>query len=393
MRKSFINSSLFVFIFFVFITCGYSQTKEDLQKQKQKTEKNIKLINELLKKTAKTKSTGLNKLLIINKRISLREKLIRGISQEINALDKDIDAKSKKVVRYQKEIKDLKDEYAKMIYYAYKNKNNYDRLIFILSAEDFNQAYRRMKYFQQYSNYRKKQAKQIVIAQKNLEYEIEQLKYSREEKLLLLAKKERENNQLIAEKSQERTEIKRLKRKERELRLKIRKEEKIRRRIKNAIADLIRKETKGKAYKTLSASEELISQGFKKAKGKLSWPIKRGVVLQEFGEHAHPVIKGVKIKNDGIDIGVTTDYQVRSVYEGVVKKIFATPGRNMAIIIRHGHFLSLYSNIVNVQVKTGDVVKAGTYIGDLFGNSNSLLQFRIYEETKVMNPRAWLKKK
>ena len=147
-----------------------AQTKEELQKRKQKTEENIKLTNKLLEKTEKSKSASLNKLLILNKRISLRENLIQEISIEINLLNKNIEEKNIKIVKLENEIKQLKDEYAKMIYYAYKNRNNYDKLMFILAAEDFNQAYRRMKYFQQYSEYRKKQAKQIVISQKNLEY-------------------------------------------------------------------------------------------------------------------------------------------------------------------------------------------------------------------------------
>ena len=230
---------------------SYAQTKEELQNRKQKTEESIKLTNKLLEKTEKIKSGSLNKLLILNKRISLRNRLIQEIALEINLLNKSIDEKSVKIVKLENEIKQLKEEYAKMIYYAYKNRNSNDKLMFILAAEDFNQAYRRMKYFQQYSEYRKKQAKQIVISQKNLEYEIEQLKEERSEKVTLLSRKERENAQLTTEKENKNNEISRLKRKERDLKKKIRKDEKIRRDISNAIAELIAKEIKAnKTYKT-----------------------------------------------------------------------------------------------------------------------------------------------
>ena len=371
----------------------HAQTKEELQKRKEETEKNIKLTNKLLEKTEKSKSASLNKLLILNKRISLREQLIQEISIEINLLNKDIEEKNIKIVKLENEIKQLKDEYAKMIYYAYKNRNSYDKLMFILAAEDFNQAYRRMKYFQQYSEYRKKQAKQIVISQKNLEYEIEQLKEGRAEKIALLSKKERENSQLTNEKEKKNNEISRLKRKEKDLRKKIRDGERLNKKINKAIAELIAKEAKANKTKTLSANEEIISQGFKGSKGKLKWPIGSGVIIGEFGEHPHAVIKGIKVKNDGIDIATTSDTKVKSIYQGEVKEVFAALGANMAVIVRHGHYLSLYSNIVNVRVKPGDIIKEGHYIGDLYINKNndgSLLHLRIYEEKKVMNPQNWL---
>ena len=373
---------------------SYAQTKEELQNRKQKTEESIKLTNKLLEKTESIKSSSLNKLLILNKRISLRNSLIQEIALEINLLDKSIEDKNIKIVKLENDIKQLKEEYAKMIYYAYKNRNSNNKLMFILAAEDFNQAYRRMKYFQQYSEYRKKQAKQIVISQKNLEYEIEQLKEERAEKVTLLSRKERENAQLTTEKENKNNEVRRLKRKEKDLKKEIREKEKIRRDINNAIAELIAKEIKAnKTHKTLSANEEIISQGFKSSKGKLSWPVGNGVVIGEFGEHPHPVIKGIKIKNDVIDIATSSDTKVKTFYKGEVTKVFAVLGADMVVIVRHGHYLSLYSNIVNVRVKSGDIVNEGYHIGDLYnGNSNdgSLLQLRIYEERKVLNPQNWL---
>lgn len=385
-----------IFFFTLFYKASIAQTKDELQKKKEQTEESIKLTNELLEKTEKSKTINLNKLLIINKRISLREQLIQEITIEISLLDKNINEKSIKIAKLQNDIVLLKEEYAKMIYYAYKNRNNYDKLMFILAAEDFNQAYRRMKYFQQYSVYRKRQAQQIIITQKNLEYEIEQLKDAREEKIVLLSRKEREAHQLTSEKTRKNNEIDRLKQKERELKKRIKEDEKQRKQIENAIAELIAREAKeNKTYKTLSASEEVISQGFNNSKGKLNWPINRGIVIQEFGEHAHPILKGIKIKSDGLEISATTDLKVKAIYEGEVKSVFAIPGKNMAIIIRHGHYLSLYSNITNVRVKPGDVVREGFYIGDIYNSTRgegSTLQIGIYEETKALNPKNWLKK-
>ncbi|MCB2197343.1 MAG: peptidoglycan DD-metalloendopeptidase family protein [Bacteroidetes bacterium] len=371
-----------------------AQTKDELQKKKQKTEEDLRLTNQLLQQTEKTKSAGLNKLLIIKKRISLREKLINEISQQINMLDNEIEQNTERIIKLENELKQLKQEYAKMIYFAYKNRNNYDRLMFILASEDFNQAYRRMKYFQQYTKYRKKQAEKILITQKNLEYETEQLKEQRNEKIMLLSSKEREKAHLSSEKVKENQEVARLKRKEQELRNKIRENQRVMKQLENAIAELIAREAKeNKTYKTLSAEEELISQQFKSNRGRLIWPIDNGVIIREFGEHPHPVIKGVKIKNDGIDIGTNKDAKVKAVFEGEVKNVIAVPGANMAVIIRHGHYLTLYSNIVNVRVKPGDKVTKGYYIGDVYYTDNdegSVLHLRVYEETKVLNPKNWL---
>lgn len=389
-----INSKILIFLISLYsltVNLGFSQSKEELENKKIKTEENLKISNLLLEQTEKTKTAGLNKLLIIKKRIDLREQLINEITDQINYLDKEISNRNSSINKLETELKLLKDEYARMIYFAYKNRNSYDRLIFILAAEDFNQAYRRMKYFQQYTQYRKKQAEKIVIAQKNLEYENEQLKEQKSEKIQLLANKEKERNLLNTEKIVETNEISRLKRKEAEIRKEIKENQQIMKRLENAIAELIAKEVKAK--KALTATEEELSAGFKNSKGKLQWPVENSMIIQDFGEHPHPVLKGVKIKNDGIEISATKDEKVKSIYQGEVKKVIAIPGANMAVIIRHGHYLSLYSNIVNVRVKPGDKIPEGYYIGDVyFSNKNegNTMHLGIYEETNVLDPKMWL---
>jgi len=377
------------------INYGYGQSKKELEDQKNKTLEEIEITNKILKEVEQSKTIGLNKLLIIQKRISLRERLINDINQEIYAIDGVIENKNNEIIRLENEIKILKEEYAKMIYYAYKNRSNYMRLMFILSAEDFNQAYRRMKYFQQYSKYRKQQAEKIIIAQKNLEYEIEQLKDVKDEKIRLLSQKEREKQQLGNEKNNENNEISRLKQREKQLRKKLENKQKAMRELENAIADLIRKEAKAnKTFKTLTAEEENISVKFEQNKGMHSWPIDKGIVISEFGEQPHPVIKGVKINNYGIDISASEDSKVYAIFDGEVKTVFAVTGQNMAVIIRHGHYLSLYSNLVNVRVKTGDKIKKGHHIGDVYNNkdkSGAILHLGIYKEKDAMNPKLWLK--
>jgi len=380
------------FLLFSFFTFG--QTRQELEERKQKTEKEIKLTNKLLEQTQQSKSAGLNKLLIIKKRISLREQLIQDITNQVNHLDKTIEEKSERINELESDLNKLKSEYAKMIYFAYKNRNSYDRLMFILSSEDFNQAYRRIKYFEQYSKYRRKQASLIFATQKTLEYEIESLKERKNEKQDLLANKEKEKNALSNERVHENREVARLRSKESQLRKELKAKEKIREELEKKIAEIIAKEAAKRKLTALTASEEAISEGFKKSMGNLSWPLDNGIIIRPFGEIEHPVLKGIKINNEGIDISAQKESKVKAVYEGEVTQVFAVPGNNMAIIVRHGHFLTLYSNLVNVRVRKGDIIPKGYYLGDVYYNQNddesSVLHLRVYEETKVLNPEKWL---
>ncbi len=394
MKKRLFKNVFHVVILLLVSSNVFSQTKEELNQKQLKTQESINITNQLLKQTEKSKSAGLNKLLIIKKRIDLRGRLINEISEEINLLEQEIEKNNSNISKLELDLKNLKEEYAQMIYFAYKNRNNFDRMMFILAAEDFNQAYRRMRYFKEYTKYRKKQADKIVVMQKNLEFETEQLQDKKNDKLRLLANKEKEKAHLNSEKLRENSEINRLKRRERDLRKQIESNEKIMKQLKNAIADLIAREAKGnKTFKVLSANEEIISQNFKSSKGKHKWPVENGIIIQEFGKHPHPLIKGVMINNEGIDIGTEKDSKVKTIFEGEVKKVFAVPGANMAVIVRHGHYLTLYSNIVNVRVMQGDKINSDFYIGDVYFSENdkgSMLHLRIYEETKVLNPKNWL---
>lgn len=382
----------------IFSLGSFAQNRQDLEQRKIKTEEEIKLSTQILNETEKSKTEGINKLLIIKKRISLREQLIQDISNQINSIENQIVEKTEFIVKLENEIKALKEEYAKLIYFAYKNKSNYDKLMFVLAASDFNQAYRRIKYIQQYTNYRQKQAEQIVIKQKELEYEINSLKDKKNEKIQLLSEKEKEKLQLSTEQERENKEIANLKKKEKEIKKKIEEYRKSMKKLENEIADLIEKEAEElRKNKGLTAYDEVISTGFKNSRGKLDWPIDKGIIIREFGETNHPVLKGIVINNEGIDIKTSKDEKVKCIYDGVVKRVFAVPGANMAIIIRHGQYLTLYSNMVNVRIKPNDKVKKGQIIGDIYytkeDDNSSVLHLRIYDEKQVLNPKMWLIKK
>ncbi len=390
--------SCLLFLIFILVYTAQSQKRQDLEKQKQKTESELKLSTQILSETERSKIEGINKILIIKKRISLREQLIQDISNQISNIEQQIIEKSELIVKLENEIKLLKEEYAKLIYFAYKNRSNYDKMMFILAASDFNQAYRRIKYIQQYTDYRQKQAALIALKQKELEFEINELKDTKNEKILLLTSKEKEKLQLTSEQERENKEVANLKKREKELKKKIEEYKSSMKRLEREIADLIEKEAEElRRSKGTTAFDEVISSGFKNSRGKLDWPIDRGIIIREFGESNHPVLKGIVINNEGIDIKTTKDEKVKCIYDGTVKRVFAVPGANMAVIIRHGHYLTLYSNLVNVKVKPNEKVKKGQIIGDVYftkdDDNSSVLHLRIYDEKQVLNPKLWLAKK
>lgn len=390
--------SCLLFLIFILVYTAQSQKRQDLEKQKQKTESELKLSTQILSETERSKIEGINKILIIKKRISLREQLIQDISNQISNIEQQIIEKSELIVKLENEIKLLKEEYAKLIYFAYKNRSNYDKMMFILAASDFNQAYRRIKYIQQYTDYRQKQAALIALKQKELEFEINDLKDTKNEKILLLTSKEKEKLQLTSEQERENKEVANLKKREKELKRKIEEYKSSMKRLESEIADLIEKEAEElRRSKGTTAFDEVISSGFKNSRGKLDWPIDRGIIIREFGESNHPVLKGIVINNEGIDIKTTKDEKVKCIYDGTVKRVFAVPGANMAVIIRHGQYLTLYSNLVNVKVKPNEKVKKGQIIGDVYftkdDDNSSVLHLRIYDEKQVLNPKLWLAKK
>lgn len=390
--------SCLLFLIFILVYTAQSQKRQDLEKQKQKTESELKLSTQILSETERSKIEGINKILIIKKRISLREQLIQDISNQISNIEQQIIEKSELIVKLENEIKLLKEEYAKLIYFAYKNRSNYDKMMFILAASDFNQAYRRIKYIQQYTDYRQKQAALIALKQKELEFEINELKDTKNEKILLLTSKEKEKLQLTSEQERENKEVANLKKREKELKKKIEEYKSSMKRLESEIADLIEKEAEElRRSKGTTAFDEVISSGFKNSRGKLDWPIDRGIIIREFGESNHPVLKGIVINNEGIDIKTTKDEKVKCIYDGTVKRVFAVPGANMAVIIRHGQYLTLYSNLVNVKVKPNEKVKKGQIIGDVYftkdDDNSSVLHLRIYDEKQVLNPKLWLAKK
>jgi septal ring factor EnvC (AmiA/AmiB activator) len=311
------------------------------------------------------------------------------------------------------ELKKMKNEYARMIYYAYKNLNAYNRLLFIFSAEDFNQAYRRLLYYQQYSAYRRTQAELIRNAQMTLNRKQKELEETKQQKLILARTEESEKGQLTQEKEEKDRTVKQLSQKEKELESTLREKQKTAEKLEKEIGKLIAAEiraaaerakksdsrdakTKMKTVSTeimLTSDEQVLSNSFASNKGKLPWPSEHGVITGRFGEHPHPVLKYVKVKNNGIDISTEKGAAVRTVFNGKVSRVMSFPSLNKVVIIRHGEYLTVYSNLEEVNVKDGQTVTTKQMIGKIHTNpedSKTDLHFEIWLGKTTQDPQEWL---
>jgi len=388
----------------------YSQAKkEKLEEEKERIEKEIQFTNKLLSETKRSKKNSLNQLIILSKKISNREKLVYTINREMSNLENKITSNETEIRVLTKDLKKLKTEYAKMIYYAFKNRNAYNRIMFVFASEDFNQAFQRLKYFQQYSAYRRMQAKLIENTQSELNNKTIKLENQKSKKTSLLKEKAGEIKQLNREKEEQNFTIRKLSTKEKELRSTLKKKRKEAVKLEKSIKNIINAEIKAAAERARKANEtkkskiiDLTSEEFEltnsfvENKGKLPWPSEKGIVSGTFGEHKHPVLRKVKIKNNGIDVLTKKGEMVRAVFNGTVISVRAISNTNTAIIIRHGEYFTVYSNLDKVFVKRGDKVQIKQEIGTVFTNpsdSKTELHFEIWKGRSLLNPIYWVVKK
>jgi septal ring factor EnvC (AmiA/AmiB activator) len=395
--------SLLLILLLLFAGRGYSQDqKTRLEKDKQKIEEEIKYNAKLLDETKKSQETTLNQLVIISKQISTREKLIVNINNEIKAVNEEINQNNQTLAELNEELAKLKEEYASMIYYAYKNRSAYDKLMFIFSSADFNQAYKRLKYFQQYSAYRKDQVKLIDQTKEEIKKKLEDLENLKLAKVELLRLIESERNKLNTEKNQQGNVITDLNKKEKQLLATIKEKEKAAKKLQKEIEKIIAEEINAASKKTgttksgsfdLTPSEVKLSADFKMNKGILPWPLEKGIISGTFGEHPHPVLKNVITKNNGIDILTDKDARALAIFDGEVTRVMSIPNYNYVIMIRHGEFLSVYSNLSEVFVQKGDKVTTRQEIGNIntdAKDNKTELHFELWQGKTLLNPALWL---
>ena len=386
---------------------AFAQNKQALQEKKKKLQQEINYTNKLLKETESTKKSSLNQLRQLNKKISSRESLIATMEQEIVLLNDSIIYQVRRVDSLETDLKLLKEEYAEMIRNAYKNRSSYNKLMFLFAADNFNQAFKRLKYFQQYAQYRQSQAEKITFQQKEIDAQIVILEAIKKSNEGLLKAKLNERNVLANEKDKKQSVVSSLKGKEKELKKDLQQKQNAAKKISQAIAKIIEEEIRkareaaakaGKAKEGFPMTPEAreLSNSFAANKGKLPWPVGEGVITGQYGEHPHPTLNGVKVQNNGIDISTKKSNIGRSVFEGTVSRVIIIPGEGKVVMVRHGEYFSVYFYFQEVFVAAGDKVDTKQDLGVLIaeeGEASSNMHLEIWKVTNKLNPESWIYRK
>ncbi len=380
---------ILLFLFIPFLS--FTQTLEELQERREKTEKEIKLATSLLTQTEQERVSTVEQLNLLKNQISLRKKLIADINKQIELKEKQINEKSIEVDELNTSLQNLRTEYAALIEFAWKNRKDMHILMFIFASEDFNQAYRRLRFYQQFIRFREKQGREIIRTQNRISNELAALDEARNELENVMSSKSDEIDKLNSQENRYSRSVSKLKQKERQIRQQLQERKKAMESLNKEISKLIAEEAK--RTKVRDARYIELSEGFSGNKGKLPWPTAEGLIVSDFGEHDHPVIKGVKIKNNGVDIRTQANADVKAIYDGVVKKIVSIPGSNIAVIIRHGDFLTVYSNLSQVSVRIDQRIKTEQKIGEAYTDAQEgrgMINLQIWHESKIQNPKDWI---
>jgi septal ring factor EnvC (AmiA/AmiB activator) len=372
-----------------------AQTRSELEEQRKIALEEITYVDGLIKNTAKKKTESVNALKILGSKLNMRELIIKGMGEEINLLNERIEINRIAIDMMEYDLIKLKNDYSRTIVNSYKSKKVNPEIVYILSAKDFNQGYKRLKYLQQVSKFRRNESE--IIAE--LKSEIEGTRERLENDLLRISDLQHreviQKNLLQGEQLRKQRMLKSIGSKEKQLQRELAEKKKTAIRIEREIAKMIEEEKKKSLKNELTPEQKLVGDNFYDNKGKLPWPVERGIITSHYGIQQHPVLKYVTEENFGIEITSSGNTRVRSIFKGEVTAISPISGANMTIIIRHGKYLSVYNNLVNVRVKTGDKVETKQEIGEVFEdpdtNENCTLKFMIFEQ-KYLDPEAWIAK-
>lgn len=401
--------SSFLLVLFLWIGFGnipdiQAQNKRVvLERKKSRLKSDIAYKNTLLKKNEKEQSNTLNQLILLQDKISKRLELIATINSEVKFLNSEIDKNEELIMSMERDIDKLKAEYARMIQFAYRNRSSYDKIMYVFASEDFNQAYKRLRYLQQYSEFRKKQTEDIKRLENILMKKNAELLAEKADKEALLLTENKEKSILAGEKEQQQQVYASLQSREEELKKEIREKQKERQQMQLAIERIIAEEVRLAQKKNTSKSGEwsltpeskALANSFTANKGQLPWPVEKGTITDKYGVHAHPVLKSIKINNHGVGISTNPGATARAVFDGEVSRIIVIPGAGKAIIVRHGDYLTVYGNLKEVYVAAGDKVKVKQILGEIITiDGKTELQFEIHKgvNATTLDPALWLYK-
>lgn len=433
---------------------GVAQSKKDLQKQRDDINGKIEQTKKMIRDSERQQKSTIRQVQLLNEQLAFREQLIGNLNNDIHTIDGEIKRKNHYIGEMESQVGQMKQEYGRMIYNAFRQRTSYDKLMYIFASADFHQAYKRLKMTQRYADARKKQAFMILGKQEEIKSSVDELERDKTSKAQLADAKERERLEVEADKTEQQQRLQSLKKEESKLRKQQDKQkadrDKLTARIQSVIAEEIRKENEKKmaeekkAAAALAAKEAaakkaststattgttatttaksttaaapaaetakkttamalapetvLLNKDFEKNKGGLPWPVSAGVITSHFGTHAHPSLAQVTINNKGVDFTTDKNASALAVFSGKVTSIFNIPGAGQNVIVTHGSYKTVYSGLETVSVKIGDAVAAKQKLGTImYDGEDYTLHFEVWkvgaEAGAAQNPELWIKKR
>lgn len=385
---------LLLFFFSVFLTyTSVGQTISDLQKQKEQTLARISTTSQLIEEGSKSQAQNTQKLDLIHSQIETRNDLIKNITQQIQLYNAEINQRVRSITHYEQQLDTLLIQYANFVRTTQFLQSKHDVLLHVLASRNLSQMYRRIRFYREYLQFQHSQHDEIKELNNRLHAERDSLVRAQKYLVVLRNEEYTSRNQLLSEQTQYNNEMKRLLQKEKELKSTLLEDQKKVRDLNLAINKLIEEEAEQNRKAKHDAIYKKLSKDFASNKGRLPWPILTGSIVRGYGQQESKLLKGIRTTSEGVDIAAKKHSVVRSIFNGKVTKVARIPGGNDVVIIRHGDFLTLYSNLTNIVINIGDEVKAGQAIGTLYTDKNAeqgILHFEIWREFKSQNPKLWL---
>ena len=376
-------------------TSSQSQSVKNLKSQREKTLKELEETKKMIQQTNSNEKATVNKLNLLNKDIQTRKRLIHDLNYEIQGLDQEMTRLSMKRDSLQADLEALKESYAELVRQSHYTIADESPLLFILSAEDFQQMLRRVRYMQEFQQFRKEQVARIENTQAEIDMQNQMLSENKSDKEEAVRTHKVQQDNLSRDEKKQKAMLEQLKKKKSTLLAQQKKQQKKADDLNRKIEELIAKEMSQSKGKTLTKEQTLIAGGFEKNKGRLPMPVEKGFISGHFGVQAHPTLEKVTVNNKGVYIQTSAGTQARAVYEGEVTSCFVMSGTT-AVIIQHGNYRTVYSGLASVSVKKGDKVKAKQAIGTIYSDPEddnaTTLFFQIWLNKNILNPEQWLAK-
>ena len=392
---------------------SFSQTKNELEQQRKKLNREIAQVNRLLFKEQKKEKNVLEDLKDLNQKIDIRLSLINTINSEAKLLTSEITKNKKEIAQLENELADLKADYARMIFKSYKSKSQQSRIMFLLSSQNFQQAYKRLEYMKQYTSFRKRQGEEIGFQTVLVKKMNDSLLFQKQVKDTLILAEKYQKEKIELDKNNKENLISIIKKKERkykrEIQNKIKAERKVAKKIDKIIRDEIEKanrialaKLKNKIKNTkknefvLSPEAKALAAKFELNKGKLPWPLDQGLITRRFGKQPHPTFPGITINSTGLHLVTQKGKSAAAIFNGKILNVLVTSEGRKNVLIQHGNYITSYNNLDKLYVKKGDNVTTGQKIGQIFTDKVSgktTLIFALYKNTTKLNPSSWILKR